>query len=253
MTLQQDLQQSGDHLVQLINFGTLQNIESDEEGEKRKIVKSELHPNNNQWEDQIFSELEPAATEPGSPSKDRKTIYDVVQGAGENFVSGLKKFAISTNTNNTEQEDVEGEFDCNKERYLKKYGLKFNIPSLSVLSSAWYPSDPQYFVQIVSFKVPEEDEFEVQTHYLEEGKDKWVSNFQEIFKDRINGCTIRLIKTSDNLDSIKVIDSYVYNLEDSPIDLDNMEDCNYKKVKIAFSVDGRYFVIYSNFVKVFKF
>ena len=41
-----------------------------------------------------------------------------------------------------------------KEKYLNKYGVNFNIPSLYVQSAAWYPKDPSYFIQIVNYVVP---------------------------------------------------------------------------------------------------
>ena len=76
-------------------------------------------------------------------------------------------------------------------------------------SSAWWPINPSYFVQIVNYVVPTDNEFIVETHY-EEDRPKDVSTFENIFSERIKGCTIRLIQTHDDLDSISVVDQYVY-------------------------------------------
>ena len=96
---------------------------------------------------------------------------------------------------------------------MDKYGLQFTIPSVNVKCSSWYPSNPEYFVQIVSYVVPKHNEYVVETHYQED-KPKTVSNFQEIFKEKLKGCTIRLIKTLPDLTSIQLIDQFVFELDE---------------------------------------
>jgi hypothetical protein len=113
-----------------------------------------------------------------------------------------------------------------KENYIKKFGLRFTIPSLNVRSSAWWPVNPSYFVQIVNYVVPTDNEFIVETHY-EEDRPKDVSTFENIFAERIKGCTIRLIQTHDDLDSISVVDQYVY------AQIPRVDGMN-----ISFSIDG---------------
>ena len=69
-------------------------------------------------------------------------------------------------------------------------------------------------MQIVNYVVPRHDEYVVETHYMEEDKAKTVSNFEVLFKERTKGCTIRLIKTEPDLDSIKLIDQFVFELDE---------------------------------------
>ena len=48
-----------------------------------------------------------------------------------------------------------------KAKYLNQYGVSFKIPSIYVQASVWYPGDPSYFIQIVNFVVPNNDDYEV--------------------------------------------------------------------------------------------
>jgi hypothetical protein len=72
-----------------------------------------------------------------------------------------------------------------------------------------------------------------------------ISTYEEIFKDRLNGCTIRMIKVADDLNSISVIDNCLLNSGPDSTDYLNF----------SFSKDGKYLVIYSksdNFIKLFN-
>lgn len=92
--------------------------------------------------------------------------------------------------------------------------------------------------------VPSGDEYEVHTHYWEKNKDKSVNKFEDIFKDKIKGCTIRLIKTEKDLTNISIIDSFVFD-----------EVPRLDKLRAEFSIDGKYLVIYSRenqFARVFE-
>lgn len=64
-------------------------------------------------------------------------------------------------------------------------------------------------MQIVNYVVPKDEEFIVETHFLE-NKSKDISTFETIFAERIKGCTIRVIQTTDDLDSIRMVDQFVY-------------------------------------------
>ena len=88
------------------------------------------------------------------------------------------------------------------------------------------------------------DEYIVHTHEWEKNKEVKTQSFEEIFKDSIKGCTIRLIKTDEDLNSMTVLSSYVYD-----------EVVRVDKVKAEFSIDGKYLVLYSNvnkFIKVYE-
>ena len=118
-----------------------------------------------------------------------------------------------------------------KDQYLSQYGVSFNIPSLYVQSSAWYPKDPSYFVQIVNYIVPKDQT--VQTHFMH--SEPMIENsLGEIFSDKIQGCIIRLIKTQPDLNSIKLIDQFAFK-EIPRVDM----------LEIDFSKDGKFFTIYS--------
>ena len=63
-------------------------------------------------------------------------------------------------------------------------------------------------------------------------------------KDSIKGCAIRLIQTDEDLNTMTVLSSYVFD-----------EDVRVDKVKAEFSIDGKYLVLYSNenkFIKVYE-
>jgi transcriptional regulator of heat shock response len=121
--------------------------------------------------------------------------------------------------------------------------VSFTIPSLYVQASTWYPVDPSYFIQIVNYVVPSRDEYEVNTHFMEVGKDVVVNRFEDIFQEKIQGCTLRLIQTQKELSSIKLIDSYTF--ADTP---------RIDKLEFRFSIGGKYFAIFSkenNFFRVY--
>ena len=82
--------------------------------------------------------------------------------------------------------------------------------------------------------VPSSDEYEVHTHYWELNKPRSINTFEEIFKDKIKGCTIRLIRTEKDLGSIVEVDSFVFD-----------EEPRLEKLRAEFSIDGKYLVIYS--------
>jgi hypothetical protein len=78
----------------------------------------------------------------------------------------------------------------------------------------------------VNFVVPSSEEYEVHTHYWD-NKPKSVNTFEEIFKEKTKGCTIRLIRTEKKLGSITVLDSFVFE-----------EEQRLEKLKVEFSIDG---------------
>jgi hypothetical protein len=128
-----------------------------------------------------------------------------------------------------------------KSRYLNQYGLSFTIPSLYVRASVWYPSDPSYFIQVVNYVFPNNDEYQVHTHFIDKTQPKLVKRFDEIFSERITGCTLRLIRTESELSSIKVVDLYTFT------EVPRLDHLN-----VTFSVCGRYFVIFSKENQFFR-
>ena len=52
-----------------------------------------------------------------------------------------------------------------KIQYLNQYGVHCTIPSLYVQQACFYPRDPSYFVQIVNFVVPRDQDYDVHTYY----------------------------------------------------------------------------------------
>jgi hypothetical protein len=102
-----------------------------------------------------------------------------------------------------------------------------------VQSSAWYPQNPTYFIQIVNTVVPNNEEYQVHTHYWENRKAD-INSFEEIFQEKIKGCTIRLIRTQKDLGSITILDSFVFD-----------EIPRLDRLKVEFSINGKYLVIYS--------
>ena len=71
------------------------------------------------------------------------------------------------------------------------------------------------------------------------------STFESIFSEKIQGCIIRLIKTHDKLNSIKLIDQFAFK-EIPRID----------KLDVVFSADGKILTLFStenNFLRVYEF
>ena len=127
------------------------------------------------------------------------------QGAKENMLEGLDKINQTFQDMFDEKidEGMVDNFDSAqnyKQQYINQYGVTSTIPSLYVQQAVWYPTDPSYFVQIVNYVVPKSQDYDVNTYYTfekEGGKD--ARKFEDIFKDKITGCAIRLIKTNDDL------------------------------------------------------
>lgn len=175
-----------------------------------------------------------------------------VGSIGGNLMGGLKSMGDRLK-NMMVEDDMDndnnnfGSASDYKSKFLSKYGVSFTIPSMYVQSSAWFPKDPTYFIQIVNTVVPSSDgldEYTVHTHEWEQNKAAKTQSFEDIFKDSIKGCTIRLIKTDEDLNSMTVLNSYVFD-----------EEVRVDKVKAEFSIDGKYLVLYSNvnkFIKVYE-
>ena len=108
-------------------------------------------------------------------------VASIGGGVVGGIVSGIKSIGTK-NSEDTALDSLESS-DSGKDIYMKKYGLQFTIPSINVQNSAWYPRNPEYFVQIVNYVVPKHDEYVVETHYMED-KPKTVSNFEELFKEK---------------------------------------------------------------------
>ena len=169
---------------------------------------------------------------------------------GDNLMGGLKNMGdrLKNLINENEMDDDNNNFGSAsdyKSKFLSKYGVSFTIPSMYVQSSAWYPADTTFFVQIINTVVPSsDDEYQVHTHLWEKNRPAQVQSFEEIFKDNIKGCTVRLIRTDKDLNSMTVLSSYVFD-QFPRID----------KMKAEFSIDGKYLVLYSNanrFIKVYE-
>ena len=69
---------------------------------------------------------------------------------------------------------------------------------------------------------------------MEKDKPKMVNRFEDTFKTKITGCTIRVIQTQKDLNSIKMIDDFTF-AEVPRID----------HIDIKFSRDGKFFVLFS--------
>ena len=84
----------------------------------------------------------------------------------------------------------------------------------------------------------------MQTHFMH--SEPMIENsLGEIFSDKIQGCIIRLIKTQPDLNSIKLIDQFVFK-----------EVPRVDKLDIDFSIDGKFLTIYSKenrFLRVVEF
>jgi hypothetical protein len=142
-----------------------------------------------------------------------------------------------------------------KTQYLSQFGVTCPIPSLYVQQAVWYPTDPSYFVQICNYVVPKDQDYDVNTYHHYEKKGKEVKKFEELFKDKITGCSIRLIKTHEDLSTITQIDEYVFKDYKVREDGQKMPIKRIDKLSLSFSFDGKVFVLFSkenNFIKVFK-
>ena len=65
---------------------------------------------------------------------------------------------------NEEDENlVKGESDHEKnmEKYLETFGTEFDIPGIFVQEMKFYPINPEFFAQIVKYKIPENKDVEI--------------------------------------------------------------------------------------------
>ena len=77
--------------------------------------------------------------------------------------------------------------------------MHITIPSLYVQQGLFYPLDPSYFVQVVNYVVPRDQNYDIHTFYNFDGSAKSVGKFEDIFKEKITGCAIRLVKLNHDL------------------------------------------------------
>jgi hypothetical protein len=78
-----------------------------------------------------------------------KGAYNFTKSIGGGVVGGIVSGMKSMGTNKSEDTGLDDLCQCEKsgkDKYMSKYGLQFTIPSVNVQCSAWYPSNPEYFV-----------------------------------------------------------------------------------------------------------
>jgi len=104
------------------------------------------------------------------------SMIDGIKGVGSlggNIMGGIKNMGdkLKNMLNDDDLDDDNNNFGSAsdyKQKFLSKYGVSFTIPSLYVQSSAFFPNDPTYFIQIVNTVVPSSegtDGYHVTTHY----------------------------------------------------------------------------------------
>lgn len=54
-----------------------------------------------------------------------------------------------------------------KNKFMEKYSIQFDIPSLDVQSSTFYPRNTNLCLQCVNYVVPRTSDYDIQTHYLQ--------------------------------------------------------------------------------------
>ena len=172
----------------------------------------------------------------GSILRSVTNVGSAVTGSVSNFAGTMNK-KLQNLFDDTKDDTDNNNFGSSqdyKSKYLHQYGVSFTIPSLYVQASTWFPTDPSYFVQVVNYVVPSNDEYEVHTHYMEKDKPKLVNRFEDTFKTKITGCTIRVIQTQKDLNSIKLVDDFTFT------DVPRIDH-----IDIKFSRDGKFFVLFS--------
>jgi hypothetical protein len=50
---------------------------------------------------------------------------------------------------------------------MDKYSIQLEIPSQDIQSSNFYPSDPNYLIQVQKYNLPKGDNYSVTTHKLD--------------------------------------------------------------------------------------
>ena len=166
-------------------------------------------------------------------------MINAVKDAGGEILNKMRNedSQIQTNVISESAQDY-------KQKYMKKYGVSFTIPNLSIQSAVWYPKDPSYFIQIVNYVIPEtDDKYEVHTHKIKENQES-VESFENLFKDKIMGCSIRLSHTTEGLGSVDKQGEHFF-IDEPRID----------QLDMQFSLDGELFALYSKeskFIRLFS-
>ena len=195
--------------------------------EKRQRAKMKRIMSNN-YEEEDEAEKQKQATEAsvrGGMIKPKKAMTMQVMKTGDQ------------DTMNSEK---------NKELFIDKYGIKFQIPSLKVQKALIYNKDPQYCLQVVNYIVPMGDDYFVETHYIDPSRQSERSSFQELFSDRINGFGLRLLKMNEDLTKVERVEEHFIR-EELP-----GRGKSATKIEISFSSDGRYLAVFFRQLAKFK-
>ena len=126
---------------------------------------------------------------------------------------------------------------------MAKYGVSFTIPSLSIQSAVWYPKDPNYFIQIVNYVIPQDEQQKVHTHEIKK-KQEIVQTFEQLFEEKIGGCCIRLRHALPGLNSVDEKGEHFF-IEEKRVD----------QLQMQFSQDGSLFALFSRknkFLRLYK-
>ena len=101
------------------------------------------------------------------------------------------------------KEEKEEESQSAKEyrrTYMEKYSVQFDIPSVDIQSSVFYPANPNYFMQTQKYNLPSESDYSVSSHCLD-GK-VLDENYTEVFDHQHEGVLLRLILQDRDLHSM---------------------------------------------------
>ena len=81
-----------------------------------------------------------------------------------------------------------------KQDYMDKYSIKIDIPSLDIQSSTFFPLNNNLCLQCINYVIPE-PEYDITTHYIEEGRlpDEG-KTFEDIYDQYKDGVNLRLLK-----------------------------------------------------------
>ena len=90
---------------------------------------------------------------------------------------------------------------------------------------------------MVNYVFPKTTDYKVKTHYLNGTKPATENYFTDIFNDKIDGFSIRLLKTDTNLTEVKMLREI--NVQEKNKDGDSIN-----LVDVYFSNDCQYFIMH---------
>lgn len=169
-------------------------------------------------------------------------LTNVKRGLFNNFKEVLVKSEINrkfkslfNDVNRAKAQEQDDSAASNKKHFIQKYGISCQIPSLYIQQAIICKKNPIYSIQVLNYVLPDKDEYDVESHYLDGSVEK--TCFHDLYKEKVLGFTLRFLKSDKNLQKVEIESEIIVaekTADGHPV----------QHADLYFSNDCKYFVIF---------